>query len=54
VGGVDGVEEGKGWQDGGNGEYELGRSPRQIAQGSLGRARVPVPRLERGGDGMGG
>lgn len=54
VGGVDGVEEGKGWQNGGNGEHELGRTPLQIVKGSLGKRRVPVPRLERGGDGMGG
>lgn len=54
VGGVDGVPEGEGWQNGGNGEYELARSPIGIAKGALGKKRVPVPRLERGRDGMGG
>lgn len=54
VGGVDGVPENEGWQNGGNGEFSLGRKPMDIAKGALGRKRVPVPRLTRGGDGMGG
>lgn len=43
-----------GWGEGGNGEYELGRSPLALAKGLLGKRRTPVRRFAKDGDGMGG
>lgn len=58
VRGVDGVsEDGLGWagdKRGGNGEFDLGRSPIQLARRDLGRRRTPERRWRRDGDGMGG